>query len=314
MLASRGVRVPVGDEWVHEVKWDGVRTLVDVRDGEVRLWSRRENQVSVTYPELRGLSRVLPHDCLVDGEVVAFENGIPSFAAIADRMNITTAARAVTASWKQPVTLLAFDLLRLEGHDLISEPLVGRRELLESLDLQGSRWQTPPQYDDGVGLHEATKAQGLEGVVSKRRTSRYEFGVRSPHWLKFPHRHQASYVVGGWRTETDAASRLGSVLVGAYTADGGLAYRGKVGSGLAGRAGEMLKQVLTTIPVAASPFVDVVPREDSMGTFWVEPLLVIDVAALGLSRELRLRAPAYQRVRPDLDALDVLVDAAEDGS
>ncbi|MFV0429208.1 MAG: DNA ligase [Arachnia sp.] len=304
MLAARGSRIPTGDQWVHEVKWDGVRALVDVAAGQVRILSRRGNEVTLTYPELQGLGSQVPPETVLDGEIVVFENAIPSFAAIADRMNIGSQWRAAQAATHTPVTVLLFDVLRLGGIDVTGLAWRQRRELLESLELSGARWQTPPTYDDGPGLHEATRAQGLEGVVSKLRDSSYVPGARSEAWLKFPHRHLGSYVIGGWHGETDRPAKLGSVYVGVPRGHG-LAFRGKVGSGLAGLAGESLQGVLEMLATSTNPFITPVPQEDLAGANWVEPLVVIDIAAMGLSRELRLRAPSYQRVRPDLESAEV---------
>ena len=153
-------------------------------------------------------------------------------------------------------------------------------------------------------LFEATRDQGLEGIVSKRRSSRYEFGVRSPHWLKFPHRRRTSWVVGGWRPETGSTTRLGAVLVGEPTPDG-LLYRGRVGSGIAGRVGPMLLEALAPYAREDSPFADEVPRLDALGTHWVEPVLVVDVESLGLSTQQRLRQPSYRGLRPDLGPEDL---------
>ncbi len=122
----------------------------------------------------------------------------------------------------------------------------------------------PEAYDDGPMLFEATKQQHLEGIVSKRRSSRYEFGARSKNWLKFPHRRRESYVVGGWRLETDSTSRLGAVLVGEPTPEG-LIYRGRVGSGIAGKVGPMLKEALAGFARDDSPFADEVPRSTRRG-------------------------------------------------
>ena len=301
MLATRGTHVPRGDEWVHEVKWDGMRVLVDVRDGRRRLTSRNENDVTVSFPELRDLPG---DDLLLDAEVVAFLDGIPTFGALQERIHVGSAKRAAALAERNPVTLLAFDLLRLDGRDLTREPLDARRELLVGLGLDDVAWQVPPAYDDGAMLFQATLDQGLEGMVSKRRSSRYEFGARSPHWLKFPHRRRTSWVVGGWRPETGSASRLGAVLVGEPTADG-LLYRGRVGSGIAGKVGPMLMEALAPYAREASPFADEVPRLDALGTHWVEPVLVVDVESLGLSPQQRLRQPSYRGVRPDLNPEDL---------
>jgi bifunctional non-homologous end joining protein LigD len=203
------------------------------------------------------------------------------------------------------VTYLVFDLLRLDGRDLLREPLSARRALLESLDLADVWWQVPPTYDDGLMLLEATDQQGLEGVVSKRRDSRYEPGVRSRSWLKFPHRRRTSWVVGGWRPETGSTSRLGALLVGEPTGDG-LRFRGRVGSGIAGKVGPLLRELLDPIATDTCPFTDEVPREDALGTHWVEPRLVVDVESLGLGAQGRLRQPSYRGLRTDLTPIDLL--------
>jgi bifunctional non-homologous end joining protein LigD len=301
MLATRGTHVPTGEEWRHEVKWDGMRVLVDVRRGEARLWSRNENDATVSFPELRSLP---VDDALLDGEVVAFADGGPSFAALAERMHVSRADRARALAERLPVTLVAFDLLRLGDRDLMDEPLATRRQLLEALDLHDDRWQTPPTYDDGQMLFDATFQQGLEGIVSKRLSSRYRPGHRSKDWLKFAHRRRESYVVGGWRPETDSKDRLGAVLIG-EPAPGGLRYRGRVGSGIAGKKAAVLREVLAGLTRPTTPFVDEVPRLDALGTTWVEPVLVVDVESLGPSAQGRVRQPSYVGTRPDLTPEDL---------
>lgn len=307
MLATRGTHLPLGDEWVHEIKWDGMRILADV-SGRVRLTSRNENDVSVSFPELQALSGV-GSDLLLDGEVVVFADGLPSFGALAERMHVSNARKAAALMERCPVTYLVFDVLRLDGRDLSREPLSTRREVLESLGLSDVWWQVPATYDDGETLLDATRVQGLEGVVSKRLSSRYEFGARSRHWLKFPHRHRTSWVIGGWRVETDSLDRLGAVLVGEPTPDGGLLYRGRVGSGISGKVGPVLKELLAPLATDRSPFTDEVPRVDALGTRWVEPRVVIDVESLGLGTQGRLRQPSYQGVRHDLSPEDLRVAA-----
>jgi bifunctional non-homologous end joining protein LigD len=295
MLATRGTHVPVGEEWQHEVKWDGMRVLVEVHDGTARLWSRNENDATVSFPEL---VRIPVDDAVLDGEVVAFDDGLPSFGALAERMHVSRADRARVLAERMPVTLLVFDLLRIGDRDLMEEPLSARRRALTDLDLHDDRCQTPTSYDDGHMLFDATYQQGLEGIVSKRLSSRYRPGLRSKDWLKFAHRHRESYVVGGWRRETDSRDRLGAVLVGEPTPSG-LLYRGRVGSGLAGKKALVLRDVLAGLARATSPFADEVPRPDSLGTTWVEPVLVVDVESLGPSAQGRLRQPSYVGVRTD---------------
>jgi bifunctional non-homologous end joining protein LigD len=301
MFATRGTHVPSGGEWQHEVKWDGMRVLVDVRERHARLFSRNEIDATVSFPELAGLPVA---DALLDGEVVAFDDGRPSFGALAERMHVSRADRARRLAERIPVTLLVFDLLRLDGRELLDEPLSSRRATLVDLDLNDDRWQTPPVYDDGQMLFDATYQQALEGVVSKRLSSRYRPGQRSKDWLKFAHRRRESFVVGGWRPETDSLDRLGAVLLGQPTTDG-LLYRGRVGSGIAGRKALVLRELLAGLTRPTSPYVDEVPRLDALGTTWVEPVLVVDVESLGPSSQGRVRQPSYVGVRSDLTPEDL---------
>ncbi|WP_134738360.1 non-homologous end-joining DNA ligase [Nocardioides sp. 503] len=299
MLATKGTHVPSGDEWSHEVKWDGVRILADARDGATRMWSRNANDVTPAWPEISA-APFGDRDVLVDGEVIALnERGIPDFRVLQDRMHTRNATTAQRLSRQIPATFMVFDLLRLDGRDLTDQPLERRREVLGGLDLAGSTWQVPAAYDDGAMLYDATRQQGLEGIVSKRLSSRYTFEVRSPHWLKFAHRQRLSYVIGGWRPQEGTSDRLAAVLVGEQTPDG-LLYRGRVGSGIGGKAGAMLSELLAPLARTDSPFADEVPRVDARGTHWVEPRVVVDVDTHGSGYD-RLRQPSYQGVRHDLD-------------
>jgi bifunctional non-homologous end joining protein LigD len=159
-------------------------------------------------------------------------------------------------------------------------------------------------FDEGALLLLVDVEQHLEGIVSKRLSSPYRPGQRSRDWLKFPIRPTGSYVVGGFRRETGSDTRIGAVLVGTPMA-GGLRYCGKVGSGIAGRVGQRLKDVLEPLTVDEPPFADELPRPDRLGTTWVEPRVVVDVQYLGVTGEGRLRQPAYRGVRTDLDPDDL---------
>jgi bifunctional non-homologous end joining protein LigD len=310
MLATKGDRVPVG-EWTHEVKWDGMRVLVDRNARGLRIYSRNENDVTVSFPELHALAAALEgvtHDFLLDGEVVALGEGVPSFGALADRMHVRDATKARRLAETNPVTLIAFDLLRLDGKDLCPLPLAERRARLEALGLSDVAWQVPPTYDDGQMLFSAAEQQGLEGIVSKRLSSPYRSGARSRDWLKFPIRPTGSFVVGGFRHEAGSTNRLGAVLVGQPTSRG-LEFRGRVGSGIAGKAGRALAELLAPQVEDESPFTEVLPRLDTVGTVWVRPETVVDVQYLRLTNDGRLRQPAYRGIRTDLMPSDLAEEA-----
>lgn len=309
MLASPTASIPTGDQWVHEVKWDGMRILADVAGGRLHLTSRTERDVTVAFPELLGLAGEYD-DLLLDGEVVVLDGGVPSFAALAERFHVTDARKAARLAAAKPVTFMAFDLLRLYGADLTSRPWSDRRATLERLELSTARWQTPPTFPDGALLFAATDEQGLEGVVSKRVSSLYRPGRRSPDWLKSPHRRTISVVIGGWRPESTDPSgrRLGAVLVGLPEPDG-LRFVGRVGAGLAGTAGAALLRRLGGLEADQSPFDAPVPAEDAVGARWVQPVLVADVQSLGLGSQGRLRQPAWKGLRADLTPADLELGA-----
>lgn len=311
MLAVRGTTVPSGPGWSHEVKWDGMRVLVRAgADGSLRVTSRNENDVTAAFPELAGIGAATgAREVLLDGELVAFEDGRPVFGALAERIHLRRRVAVERAAAASPATLLVFDLLALDEHPLVGLPLAERRGVLEALELTGGHWQVPPTYDDGDLLLQVTREQGLEGVVSKRLSSPYRPGQRSEDWLKFPHRPAHSFVVGGWRPQVGGTS-LAAVLVGEPTVDG-LVYRGRVGSGLAGRAAARLEALLT--PGSESPFATEVPPEDAEGTVWVEPDTIVEVTSLGFTREGRLRQPAYVGTRADLRPADLLDQEVGDG-
>jgi bifunctional non-homologous end joining protein LigD len=303
MLATRavsGAELPRGPEWVYEVKWDGVRVLVDTTDGKLRLHARSGRDVTVTYPELAGLEAL--QGALLDGEVVAMADGIPSFEALAERMNVRDAARARRLAQQQPVTFIAFDVLTLYGVDISRRPLDERRATLDKLTLP-DRMQLSPVHDDVDSLWAVTLEHGLEGVVAKRRSAPYQPGRRSTDWVKATHRATRVAAVVGWREENTASGqgngRLGAVLLGTTDAEGRWRYLGKAGSGLAGRRGTDLARELAATSRSSSPLDEPVPAPDARGVTWCDPLVTVDVAYLQRMRSGRLRQPAVRGLRSD---------------
>jgi bifunctional non-homologous end joining protein LigD len=306
--AAAGTPPPQGAEWAHEVKWDGMRLLADVTDGRLRLTSRTEADVTITFPELAPLATAVA-DAHLDGEVVALVDGRPSFGALADRMHVRDARRAAALAERMPVTYVIFDVLRLYGVPLLERPFDERRSTLERLDLggpvDGVPWQVPAVFEDGAALAAATRAQGLEGLVSKRRSSKYLPGRRSRDWVKRAHRTSQTCVIGGWRPQIGTAATPGSLLVGLPDDEGGLVFMGRVGSGIGPTTAQDLTRLLTPLARAASPFRDPLPRADATGARWVEPRVLVEVAHLGHGGQGRLRQPSVKGIRTDLRPEDV---------
>lgn len=301
MLATpaEGGVLPRGPAWAFEAKWDGVRALATTgrADGPaLRLWSRTEREITAAYPELAGLAAL--DDVVLDGEIVALERGVPSFAAIAERMHVRDARRAAELARVHPVTYLVFDVLRASGVDLVGRPYDERRAVLAALDLP-EHVALSPVYEDGAELWSVTREHGLEGVVAKRRTARYRPGARSADWVKAAHRHTRAAVVGGWRDETGGSGRVGALLLGAPDADGRLRYLGRAGSGLGGALAREVRGLLEPLARSSAPFDEGVPLVDARGTHWCEPTLVVQVRYLARSPQGRLRQPVVLGVRDD---------------
>ena len=309
MLATPGT-LPPGPGWAYELKWDGVRVLVDVGPEGFRLISRRGNEVTVAYPELAGLAGVAP-DILLDGEVVALSDGRPSFAALQNRMHVRSLRQARMLATTVPVTYLAFDVLRLYGVDLTARPYAERRATLERVGLNGPNWTVPPVFDDGPATMAAAKSNGLEGVVAKRLTSVYRPGARSQDWIKVRLNQRQEFVVGGWEHgEGGRTGEIGALMLGYYPDDGAaaagdLVYAGQVGSGFTARTLADTGRLLAPLVRPTSPFRMIPPDVRGRVITWVEPEVVVDVAFAEWTPDGRLRFATFQGVRDDKDPTEV---------
>jgi bifunctional non-homologous end joining protein LigD len=295
MLATAIDVLPRGDGWAYEFKWDGVRALIDVSDRGARLYSRRGNEITVAYPELVGMLHGAD-DALLDGEIVVFVDGRPSFEALQTRMHVRAKAEARRLAEAAPVTFVAFDLLRRYGVDLTGRPYAERREALERWFAEQPGWTLSPSFDDGPATEAAAREHGLEGVVAKRVGSRYVPGARTRDWLKLRFLRSGDFAVIGWEAPADAPNMLSSLVV-AMTRPTGLVFAGKAGSGLTGRLAAALQRQLREqreCPVAPVP-----PPSPGRVTHWVAPEVVVEIGFTLWTAEGRLRQPVFRRVRED---------------
>ena len=294
-------------EWAVEMKWDGVRALAFIENGQARLVSRTGKDISRTYPEL-AVPSPAPGQVLLDGEIVAFTDGAPDFEALQPRMHVSSADAALRLSSLIPVTYLAFDVLQLEGVPLLARPYSARRETLKTMMVNGPGFLIPPDFPgpDLDAVREASVATGLEGVVVKRLDSVYEPGSRSGNWLKVKNLLQQEVVVAGWKPgQGNRAGLIGSLLVGVYSESGALLYGGHVGTGFSDSVLRMLTSRLDALRRPDSPFDGPVPAEYAGPAVWVEPRLVIEVTFNRWTRAGRMRAPAYRGLRDDKDPAQV---------
>jgi bifunctional non-homologous end joining protein LigD len=307
MLARPGP-LPHGPAWSYEIKWDGFRALAYVEGGRVHLESRNGLDISGTYPEVRDLGRTLgARTAVLDGEIVAFdEDGRPSFEHLQSRAGLRDESVVRRVRRSTPVVYAIFDVLFLDGRSTMRRPLSERRELLESLGLEGPAWRVPAAHDDGDVLLAAARSRGLEGVVAKRRDSTYEPGLRTGAWTKVRLHARQDLAIGGW-TEGGGAreGRIGALLVG-YNQDGGFHYAGRVGTGFTEAMLDDLARSLAPLARATSPFTQGAPPRNA---HFVEPALVAEVEFTEWTRAGTLRHPSYKGLRLDVDPRDVVREA-----
>jgi bifunctional non-homologous end joining protein LigD len=304
MLARTGP-LPVGDDWAYEIKWDGVRAIAYASGGRLKLESRNGNNVTPRYPELRGLGRALgAHEAILDGEVVALdENGRPSFQRLQRRMHLTSEGMVRRLSQSEPVVYMVFDLLWLDGHSLMASSYEDRRARLAELELEGTTWRVSAYHrGNGPGLLEASKAQGLEGLVAKRVDCPYVPGRRTQAWVKVKNVRNTDVVVGGWvGGDGGRLGRIGALVIG-FNDDDGLRYAGKVGTGFTDAELTRLQGIVDPLAREDTPFTGTQPEK---GTHFVDPVLVANVDYGSITDAGTLRHPVYRGLRDDLDPGEV---------
>ena len=293
-LATLADTPPAGDGWIHEIKYDGYRTLARIEGGEVRLFTRNGHDWTDRYGSVAAaLADLGCKTAVLDGEVcVQTPSGATSFAALQD---------ALAEGATEKMVYFAFDLLHLDGYDLRRTPLAKRRRALEALLAPHAGENSPVHFSEhfageGAAVFEQAGRLGLEGIVSKRAGSAYVSG-RSRDWIKVKSAHAGEFTVVGY-TESKAAGGLAALLL-AEPGGQGLTYVGKVGTGftaaIAGDLAARLKALVRKEPVFTL-YIDETPS----GTVWVEPRLLVEVQYANRTPKGHLRAPTYRGLRSDL--------------
>ena len=286
MLATHGsVDRLSADHWAFEGKWDGYRLLVDADHGRIRLTARSGRDVTGEYPQLQSLAADLAdHHVILDGEVVALQDGVPSFQAMQNRGS------------GSHIEFWCFDILSLDGRDLTRAKYRDRRKLLETL-ASGGALTVPPLLPADDPLKFADE-RGFEGVVAKKWDSGYRPG-RSEAWVKDKFWRTQEVVIGGWRAgEGGRTSGIGALLIGVPEGDG-LQFVGRVGTGFTDKMLADLKAMLKPLETSESPFTAPLSTLDGRGVTFVRPELVGEVRYSERTTDNRLRQPSWRGLRPD---------------
>jgi len=302
-------------DWIYERKLDGERALAFVeKPGRVRLRSRNRQQLEDTYPELvDALAEAVERPCVLDGEIVAFEGDVTSFARLQQRLGIGDPEEARASG--VAVYYYLFDLPVLDGHDLSDVPLRRRKQILRD----AVRFQDPLRFTthrNGAGLayHEEACRRGWEGIIAKRASSPYRH-ARSRDWLKFKCSAREEFVVVGFTEPEGERPGFGALVLGTREQrDGPLRSAGRVGTGfdhdlLRELRGRLDRRRRATCPLEA----DDDPARDDEDIRWVRPDLVAEVAFTEWTEAGSLRHPRFIGLRADKSADEVVRETPSDG-
>src|SRR5450631_2300790 len=301
MLATLVDAIPTGDDWLHEVKYDGYRMLCRVDKGKVKVFSRSGKEWTGALGGIADAVAALGlKSAWLDGEVtVVDDRGRTSFQALQNALSDPAGARLV---------YFVFDVLYLDGYDVQGVALGERKRLLRSLIPQsaGSVHFSADVPGSGAEFFKQACALGLEGAVSKRASSIYRGGVRTRDWVKVKCAQRQEMVIGGFTDPRGSRSGFGALLMGVYEPGGKLRYSGKVGTGFNDKLLASLRRTLDALVQESAPFVNPPRGFEAKGVHWVKPRLVAEISFTEWTQDGTLRHPSFQGLRQDKKATEVV--------
>ncbi len=296
-------------DFLYEVKWDGIRAMIALDEGEITIRSRSRRDITSLFPELLIPDQAFRAACgLFDVEIVCLnEKGQPIFEDVLHRLQHRSEAAITRARRQHPAVAYVFDCLYLDGRPIVNEPLVRRRAwMVDAIKLPNPAYRPNETIDDGVALFEAAAQHGLEGIMAKERNSIYTPGKRTSHWFKIKTRRTTDCVIIGYtKGKGDRETTFGALQLAQYRSKD-LVYVGKVGTGFDDRTSKSILAELQKVKHSERP-VKEKPIDDSV-TVWLEPQLVCEVQYSSRVSTGNLREPVFIRLRPDKTPEDCVVE------
>jgi bifunctional non-homologous end joining protein LigD len=301
MLSESVSTVPKGDNYIYELKWDGIRALITYEEGRMKILTRNQNDVTQQFPELlEGDKAFRATNAVFDAEIVSLDpSGKPIFKKVINRMQARGETNILKLSKTNPVYCYVFDVLYLDGRSLINEPLSKRKVWLKDAIKHDTPYRVSEMVEDGKSLFEAAQEHGLEGIMAKKLDSKYLPGRRSDCWYKVKVRSGTDvFVIGYTQGKGNRGQTFGALHI-AEKKDDELHYRGKVGTGFDDATMKEISKLLKDIKVLKSIKVigELLDRKTST---WLEPELIVEVSYSKLTPDNMFREPVFIRVRPDL--------------
>lgn len=302
MLSENDDKPPKGDDYVFEIKWDGIRALVALEDDQIVIKTRNQNDVTIQFPELQlGSKAFRATNGLFDAEIVCLDaDGKPIFKRVINRLMSTGETNIQKLAKSNPVYCYIFDCLYLDGRVLINEPLLKRKEWLKDALRADTPYRLSEHMEDGQSLFEAAKLHVLEGIMAKRKDSRYLPGRRSDFWIKVKIRQSAEcFIIGYTEGKGNRGEAFGALHIAERLGEE-LLYRGKVGTGFDDSTVKEIFQAIKKISPTKKP-TTIGKLLDEKISKWIEPKIVAEVSYAKLTPDKMFREPVFLRLRPDLN-------------
>lgn len=286
-----------GSQWIHQIKWDGIRGLCRIENGRARLFTRNRRDRTEFYPEFKNIAEQLgAKSAWLDGEIVVLDRDQkPSFYRVLVRERLGNSVKASLYSAHDPAVYMVFDIMFIDGKDLRGLPLARRKELLEQKLAPGRNVAITQDYSDGSALFALMKQKGWEGIVSKREDSPYTGGKRHRYWYKTKLQRKLLAAVCGLSLKNGVPV---SLILGIRPGEEWI-YIGKASLGLTGEHFRLLKENMNHLGAEAPPFVATDGFRDA---FWLKPLLTCWVSFLEWTEDGSLRHPkilGFSSLPPD---------------
>ena len=287
----RANKIPIGGDWIAQIKWDGVRMLTYYDGQVVKLYNRKLNEKTVQYPELLAIEKYCRAESVIlDGELVALEHGTPSFHKIMKRDSKRIVREIERLSANIPIYYMIFDVLYLNAEWVINKPLAERLQILQEIIIPTEHIQLVQSFVDGEKVFEAVQSRGMEGIVCKDLTKAYLLDKKDDRWVKIKNYQDIAAVVGG---VTLKEGIVNSIVLGLYDRSGQLHYIGHGGTGkLTARDRQELTENIKPLIIKESPFIN--PAKRSKEAVWLKPTLAVKVKYLEWTGGRTLRQPSIQ--------------------
>lgn len=300
MFSESREKPPKSGDYLFEVKWDGIRAMISLDEGVMKIRSRNNKDITKSFPELLIPDKAFrATGVLFDCEIVCLDDaGKPVFKDVISRMHQTTDGAIDRARAKFPAICYIFDCLYLDGRVIVNEPLTRRRAWLKDVVRPDTPYRVSEVVDEGDELFEAAKQMGLEGIMAKERNSPYLVGKRSAQWLKVKTRQTADCLIIGYTKGKGGRETSFGALHIAQPENGHLRYVGKVGTGFDDRMLKSMYQELKKFREIKKPIKE--KTLDDVATIWIEPKLFCEVQYASMTKDKMFREPVFLRLRPDL--------------